>query len=98
MTRKDWRGQPLRRGGMTLAKAISLADSMRRTRLARGGKAGEHHYDTHRAMERLAREVRKLRQYAPRKIVFVDSTPMLQALKPTDGPLTSLLFGRRKRK
>lgn len=60
--RVDWRGRPLRISDMTLDKALRLADSMKATRVARGGKAGEHHYDIHRALERLAKEVRTLRR------------------------------------
>lgn len=58
---RDWRGQVVRRSPVTVAQALALADAMRRTRRARGGKAGDSHYGLHRAMERLAREVRRLR-------------------------------------
>lgn len=60
-TRVDWRGRALRRAGMPIEKALAIADEWKSTRLARGGKAGEHHYDIHRAIERLAREVRRYR-------------------------------------
>ena len=76
--RVDWRGHPLRISDMTLDKALAKADEMKATRVARGGKAGEHHYDIHRALERLAKEIRHLRRKpkSRKKDPFPDDAPL----------------------
>lgn len=90
--RLDWRGKPLRRDAMTLERALALADSMRATRRARGGKHGDPRYDTHRAMETLAKAVR---QWRPRRLVVRDVTKALGRLDPSDGPLAAIMRRRR---